>query len=80
MLEKLFRYVIAECGKQVSFHWNKFQVCREINENNSQREGSVFNISDKYLAGNNYLLTLSDSGLPPGFVELNFIEWLPGIN
>lgn len=75
-------------GKEIDFifkhntKWNKFQVCQEINENNLQREVSVFNISDKYLSGNNYLLTLSTTGLPmpSGVVETNLIEWLLGLD
>jgi predicted AAA+ superfamily ATPase len=75
-------------GKEIDFisqhnsQWSKFQVCQEINENNIHREISVFNLSDKYLSGNNYLLTLSDSGLqmPSGVFETNLIEWLLGIH
>lgn len=73
-------------GKEIDFIINhetqymKIQVCQELNENNMQRETSVFSISDKYINGDNYLLTLEKNNLriPDTVIEKNVIDWLLG--
>ncbi|HBX53513.1 MAG: hypothetical protein A2309_04940 [Bacteroidetes bacterium RIFOXYB2_FULL_35_7] len=72
-------------GKEIDFivsendQWNKFQVCAELTDQNIDRETSVFGLSDKYLSGSNYLLTLDDFKKNiPAVIHENLIEWLLG--
>lgn len=82
-------YGVNERGREIDFilrrddiYYDKYQVCSDLDKDNSARELGVFNLSDKYLKkGDNFILTSKTSVEPEVLKKnrvshYNIIEWL----
>lgn len=75
-------------GKEIDFivqdrqrNFTKFQICKTLNHENSQRELSPFSLAGKHLQGDNILLTLDEEEKEFKFkgisvIQKNLVKWL----
>ena len=80
---KQIYYGKSDSDKEIDFivtddvSWHKFQVCQRLTAENLKRETSVFENADKFLTGDNILLTMESTNIeiPSNVRRIDLIEW-----